>query len=144
MMSIRYFQRVAWEAAALQVISEEYGYGSKLAGVIIPVAIVGLMALPFVSNKLHRNLGSEGYMASMDALELLGILLMFRIGEPTRASLVQFLFASCLYYTGNWAQSVPYTSMRPDFELPGHPWLALENNTGILWLSMYVFYFTGP
>merc|ERR1712187_900631 len=112
---MRYFQRVAWEAAALAVIDVEYGYGANAAGWLTPIAILGLTLLPAMTKHLHRRLGVDGFTALTEALELLGLLIMLRIGPATTASLVQFLVGSCIFYLGNWGQSVPYNSFRPDF-----------------------------
>jgi len=100
----RMVQRLFWEAAALHLLSTNYGLGIEKSGVLLTASLLGLLCLPCVVLPLKRNTGTVGGLRIMDVIEIVGILAMFRIPQFGLDQLVFFMVGSMLFYIGNMGQ----------------------------------------
>jgi len=145
MQTLRYFQRVFWEAAGLFILSKGYGFGSVAAGYIVAVTLLPLLLIPQLSGAFLARLGFSRYSFMLECMQFVGLLLMVRIeDEASPVSLVLFLIGSSFYCVGNWGQGVAYTVFRAQFPVANHWCLSVENGTGISWFCTFVGYFLGP
>jgi len=144
--TVRYIQRVCWEASTLIILEHQFNFTVAEAGYLVAAPLVGLLLLPVMGGRTHKAIGTANYIHLMDAWMFFGLIFMFKAmsGSPQTGNMYVFLIGSFFFYTATWAQSVGYTPLRGQYALPGHWLLNLETSTGAYWVLSFIGYFLGP
>jgi len=142
-MVARFILQVSWEAGILLVLEKEYGFSVKVEAFLIFIPVLSSLPLVCCAGSLQK-LGAAGAMRMISLVELAGILLMVRAGEPSPVSTSILLMGSSLFYGANWISCMPLATLGSRFALPGHPVLNAENVTSITWFLSFLGYLYGP
>jgi len=138
----RMVQRLFWETAALHLLMANYDLGMERAGALLTSSLLGLIALPFIVLPLKHKIGAVGGLRIMDLIEVVGILLQFRVWHLDHLCI--FMLGSTLFYVGNMGQFNFLVPLRQELAVP-HIWtLSIEGGAFIYSLFQSFGTFLGP
>lgn len=138
----RMVQRLFWETATLHLLMNNYHLGMGRAGSLLTSSLVGLMALPYIVVPLKRKIGIVGGLRCMDIIELVGILIQFRVGHLHH--LCAYMLGSTLFYIGNMGQFNFLVPLRQQLAVPYIWSLSIEGGVFIYSLFQSLGTFLGP
>ncbi|CAJ1409550.1 unnamed protein product [Effrenium voratum] len=120
---VRLLLRLAWEAAAWIVLATHFCLGHEKSGYGITATFCLYMAGQGVFVLLCQHYSDHQMIRSCECLELLGLVLMFRMPSDVETTLMEdvmgssafvrlglFLLGSAFFYTGNCLTSAPLSS----------------------------------
>jgi len=137
---VRFSQRIAWEAGALVLLVDAYGLSTEFAAFLVGAAPLCLVPFVLVVAPLLEHWGLVGFLHRMEAVQIAGVALML----VREHSLWSFMVGSALFYPANWVHGLLISTVRSQFDVPGHWMLELESSTGYLWAFTYLGFFVGP